>query len=330
MMLMRRLLPLAGAALFGLLPGLLLLLAPGASQAQEYPSRTIRLIVGFGPGTGADISARILAAGMSKALGQQIVVENRGGAGGNIAAEQAARAAADGYTIFMGTAANVISAAIKPQSFDFAKDLAPIILVTASPNILVVHPSAGAETVPALIALARAKPGELTFGSAGVGTSPHVSGELFNVMAGVRTVHVPYQGSAQAMTDLLAGRITMMFSPASTVVPHIRAGTIVALASTTLKRPAVAPDLPTMDEAGLPGFETAVWFGLNAPAGTPPDIIDRLAHTADASLKSPEIADALQAQGLEPAGGTSQDYARHIAREAAKWTAVAKAAGLAK
>lgn len=301
-----------------------------AVQAQDYPSRPIRLVVGFGPGAGADVSARILAADMSKALGQQIVVENRPGAGSNIAAELVVRAPKDGYTLLMGTVANVINGAIKPLSFDFAKDLAPIILATEAPNILVVNPSVGAGTVPALIALAKAKPGELTFGSAGVGTSPHVSGELFNVMAGVKTVHVPYQGSAQAMTDLLGGRISLMFSPASTAVPHIRSGAIRALASTTLKRPAIAPDLPTMDEAGLPGFETAIWFGLNAPAATPGDIIEKLARTANAALKAPDVASALQAQGLEPAGGTPEDYARYIASETRKWSAVAKAAELAK
>lgn len=312
----------ASAALFGL--------ALSAVQAQDYPSRPIHLIVGFGPGAGADVSARILAADMSKALGQQVVVENRAGAGGNIAAEQIVRASKDGYTLLMGTAANVISSAIKPLSFDFAKDLAPVVLVSQAPNILIVNPSVGVSTVPALIALARAKPGELTFGSAGVGTSPHVSGELFNVMAGVKTVHVPYQGSAQAMTDLLGGRISLMFSPASTAVPHIRSGTITALGSTTLRRPAIAPDLPTMDEAGLPGFETAVWFGLNAPAATPGDIIGKLARTANEALKAPEVATALQAQGIEPAGGTPEDYARYIASETRKWTAVAKAAELTK
>jgi tripartite-type tricarboxylate transporter receptor subunit TctC len=304
--------------------------ALNAVQAQDYPSRPIRLIVGFGPGAGADVSARILAADMSKALGQQIVVENRAGAGSNIAAELVVRAPKDGYTLLVGTAANVINAAIRPLSFDFAKDLAPIVLTTEAPNILVVNPSVGASTVPALIALAKAKPGELTFGSAGVGTSPHVSGELFNIMAGVKTVHVPYQGSAQAMTDLLGGRISLMFSPASTAVPHMRSGAIRALASTTLKRPAIAPDLPTMDEAGLPGFETAVWFGLNAPAATPGDIIEKLARTANAALKAPEVASALQAQGLEPAGGTPEDYARYIASETRKWSAVAKAAELTK
>lgn len=305
-------------------------LAPGATQAQDYPSRPVRLIVGFAPGAGADVSARLLAPGMSKALGQQIVVENRPGAGSNIAAEQVARAPKDGYTLLMGTVANVINGAIRPLPFDFAKELTPVVLAAEAPNILVVNPSVGVRTVSELIALAKAKPGELTFGSSGVGTSPHVSGELFNIMAGVKILHVPYQGSAQAMTDLLGGRISMTFSPASTAISHIRAGTITALASTTRKRPAIAPDLPTIDEAGLPGFETAVWFGLNAPAGTPLDIVEKLAGAANEALKAQEVASALQVQGIEPIGGTPEDYGRYIADETKKWAAVAKAAELTK
>lgn len=313
-----------------LLSAALVGLALSSAQAQDYPSRPARLIVGFAPGAGADVSARLLAPDMSKALGQQIVVENRPGAGSNIAAELVARASKDGYTLLMGTVANVINGAIKPLPFDFANDLTPVVLAAEAPNILVVKPSLGVDTVPALIALAKAKPGELMFGSAGVGTSPHVSGELFNIMAGVRILHVPYQGSAQAMTDLLGGRISMMFSPASTAISHIRAGTITALASTTRKRPAIARDLPTIDEAGLSGFETAVWFGLNAPAGTPRDIIEKLARAANEALKAPEVANALQVQGIEPIGGTPEDYGRYIAGETKKWAAVAKAAELTK
>jgi tripartite-type tricarboxylate transporter receptor subunit TctC len=313
-----------------LLSSALAVFALTAAQAQDYPSRPVRLIVGFAPGAGADVSARLLAPGMSKALGQQVVVENRPGAGSNIAAEQVVRAPKDGYTLLMGTVANVINAAIRPLPFDFARDLTPVVLAAEAPNILVVNPSVGVKTVPELIALAKAKPGELTFGSSGVGTSPHVSGELFNIMAGVKILPVPYQGSAQAMTDLLGGRISMTFSPASTAISHIRAGTITALASTTRKRPAIAPDLPTIDEAGLPGFETAVWFGLNAPAGTPRDIIEKLAGAANEALKAPEVASALQTQGIEPIGGAPEDYGRYIADETKKWAAVAKAAELTK
>ena len=298
------------------------------ARADDYPSHPIRLIVGFGPGTGADITARVLGARMGQTLGQQIVVENRPGGGSSVAAESATRAPKDGYTLFMGTAANVINGAIKPLPFDFAKDLAPIALATQSPNILVVHPSLGVGSVKELIAMAKAKPDQLLFGSSGVGTAPHVSGELFNIMAGVKIVHVPYQGSAQAMTDLLGGRISMIFSPASTAIPHIQSGAIKALASTTLKRPSIAPDLPTISEAGLPGFDTSVWFAFNAPPGTPRDIIDKLNSALNEALKAPEVLSSLQKQGIEPMGGTPEDYARYTESETKKWTEVAKAAGM--
>jgi tripartite-type tricarboxylate transporter receptor subunit TctC len=298
------------------------------ATAEEFPSRPIRLIVGFGPGTGADITARVLGARMGQTLGQQIVIENRPGGGSSVAAEFATRAPKDGYTLFMGTAANVINGAIKPLPFDFAKDLAPIGLATQSPNILVVHPSLGVGSVKELIAMAKAKPDQLLFGSSGVGTAPHVSGELFNIMAGVKMVHVPYQGSAQAMTDLLGGRISMIFSPASTAVPHIQSGAIKALASTTLKRPSIAPDLPTISEAALPGFDTSVWFAFNAPPGTPREVIDRLNRALNEALSAPEVLSSLQKQGIEPMGGTPEDYARYTASETKKWTEVAKAAGM--
>jgi tripartite-type tricarboxylate transporter receptor subunit TctC len=307
---------------------LLLIVAAVAAQADDFPSRPIRLIVGFGPGTGADVTARLVGARMGQTLGQQIVVENRPGGGSSIAAEFVARAPKDGYTLFMGTVANVINAAIKPLPFDFAKDLAPIGLASQSPNILVVPPSLGVGSVNELIAMAKAKPGQLLFGSSGVGTAPHVSGELFNIMAGVKIVHVPYQGSAQAMTDLLASRISMMFSPASTAVPHIQAGSLKALASTTLKRPSIAPDLPTISEAALPGFDTSVWFALNAPAGTPREVIERLNRALNEALKAPEVLSALQKQGIEPMGGTAEDYAVYIQTEGRKWAEVAKAAGM--
>jgi tripartite-type tricarboxylate transporter receptor subunit TctC len=315
-------------AIAALAIALIVACAVSGARADDYPSRPVRLIVGFGPGTGADITARVLGARMSQTLGQQIVVENRPGGGSSIAADYVVRAPKDGYTLLMGTVANVINGAIKPLSFDFAKDLAPIALAAQSPNILVVHPSLGVTSVRELIALAKAKPGQLLFGSSGVGTAPHVSGELFNIMAGVRMVHVPYQGSAQAMTDLLGGRISMIFSPASTVVPHIQSGAIRALASTTLKRPSIAPDLPTISEAGLPGFDTSVWFAFNAPAGTPREVIDAVNRALNEALKAPEVLGSLQKQGIEPMGGPAEDYARYTESETRKWTEVAKSAGM--
>jgi tripartite-type tricarboxylate transporter receptor subunit TctC len=301
------------------------------AQAEDYPSRPIRVFVGFVAGTGADVTARVVGARMSQSLGQQIVVENKPGAGSSLAAEAVARAPKDGYTLLMATIANPINAAVSPNlPFDFAKDLTPIVLMTTTPNILVVHPSVGVKSVKELIALAKAKPDALSFGSSGVATGTHLSAELFKVMTGTKLVHVPYGGSPQAVTDLLAGRIQVLFSPASTVLQHVREGKLVALASTEAKRTASAPDLPTMAEAGLPGFETGLWFGLLAPAGTPQEAIDKISKAANDALKTEEVAKALLPLGIDLLGGTPQDFARHIDKEMQRWDRVARAAGLKK
>src|SRR5882757_8075807 len=219
--------------------------AAGA-QAQDFPNRPIRVFVGFGPGSGADITARVVGARMSQLLGQQIVVENKTGASSSLAAEAAARAPKDGYTLLMASIANPINAVVSSNlSFDFPKDFVPIVRLTTTPNILVVHPSTGVKTVKELIDLAKGKPDQLSFASSGVATGTHLAGELFKVMTGVKMVHVPYAGSPPAVTDLLAGRVQVFFSPASTVLPHVRDGKLVALASTEAKRAAIAPDLPT-------------------------------------------------------------------------------------
>ena len=306
------------------------LLAP-VLRADDYPSRPVRIIIGFGPGASADITARVLAQRFNQTLGQQFVVENRPGAGSSLAAEFVARAPKDGYTLFMATIANTINSAISSSlSFDFAKDLAPIALVASVPNILVVHPSLRVNNVRDLIALAKTKPEQILYGSSGVGTLTHVSVELFNTVAGVKFVHVPYPGSAQALADLLAGRIQVSFSPASTVMPHIAEGKLVALASTAQKRAGVAPNLPTMTEAGLPGFETGLWFGLLAPADTPRAIIEKLSAATNEALQSSEVMAPLRPQGIDPLGGSPEDFARTIATETRKWAEVARAAGLRK
>ena len=248
------------------------------ARAQAYPTRPVRIIMGFAPGASGDIAARVLAQALGRLLGQQFIVENRTGAGSNIATNFVARAPKDGYTLLQGTVANTINPVITPNlTFDFAKDFAPISLFTTLPNILVANPSLGVHSVQELIKLARDKPGQLSFGSAGVGGISHFSGELFNVMAGTKLVHVPYTGTAQAATDLLGGRLEVMFSPASTVLQFIAGGKLVALASTGLRRASAVPDLVTISESGLPGYDTSGWFGLLAPAGTPRDIIERLA-----------------------------------------------------
>ena len=316
---------------FAALVALALLGAAPTAQAEDFPARPVRIIVGFGPGASADITARVLANRMSQIVGQQFVVENKPGAGSSIAAEFVARAPKDGYTLLLGTSANLTNAVITSNlSFDLVKDFSPITIVTSLPVILAVHPSLGVGSVQELIALAKSKPGEILYASTGVGTAPHLASEMFNVRAGIKTVHVPYQGSAQAATDLIAGRTGMMFSPATAVMPHIAAGTLKGLASATTKRPAIAPNLPTMAEAGMPDFDTSIWFGLMAPAGTPRPVIDVIARAVNEALKSQELLTAYKAQGFETLGGSPAEFARTIATDAARWTAVATAAGLKK
>ncbi len=316
---------------FAALVALASLGAAPTAQAEDFPARPVRIIVGFGPGASADITARVLANRMSQIVGQQFVVENKPGAGSNIAAEFVARAPKDGYTLLLGTSANLTNAVITSNlSFDFVKDFSPITIVTSLPVILAVHPSLGVGSVQELIALAKSKPGEILYASTGVGTAPHLASEMFNVRAGIKTVHVPYQGSAQAATDLIAGRTGMMFSPATAVMPHIAAGTLKGLASATTKRPAIAPNLPTMAEAGMPDFDTSIWFGLMAPAGTPRPVIDVIARAVNEALKSQELLTAYKAQGFETLGGSPEEFARTIASDSARWTAAAAAAGLKK
>ena len=300
-----------------------------AARAQTYPTRPVKLIVGFGPASAADVTARILAQRLDQTMGQQFVVENRPGAASTIGAEYVVHAPNDGYILLLATVANAVNATLSPDvDFDFAKDLAPIALVATLPNILVVHPSLGVKSVQELIALAKSKPGQLSFGSAGVGTSTHLSAELFNMMAGVKIVHIPYQGSPQAVTDLLAGRVGIMFSPVSTALPHIADGKLVALASTQLKRASAAPDLPTMAELGFKDFDCGIWFGLMAPAGTPPEIINTLNRAANDALTSDQVRAALRQQGIDTLGGSPERFATYIGTEIKKWADVAAAAGL--
>lgn len=307
------------------------LLSFATAHADDYPSRPVRVIVGFTAGAAADITARVLTNRMGQILDQQFVVENRPGAGSNLAAEYVSHAPKDGYTLLVGTSANLTNAIISTNlGFDFVKDFSPIALAATAPVILVVNPSLGVNSVQELIALAKAKPGRILYASTGVGAAPHLAGELFNARAGIKTVHVPYQGSPQAVTDLIAGRTSMMFSPASAVMSHIKSGALKALASAASRRPSIAPDLPTMAEAGVPDFDASIWFGLMAPAGTPRNIVDKLARTLDEALKSDETVTRLKAQGFDTLGGGPEDFARTIATDAARWTAAARAAGLTK
>ena len=303
--------------------------AVAQGRAGDFPSQPLRLIIGFPPGSAADITARLVGAVMSDRLGQQVVVESRPGAGSSIAAEFVARAPADGYTLYIGTSSNVTNTAINPNlRFNFVKDLAPVTPLTILPLILAVHPSLGVSSVEELIAVARSKPGELTYASVGPGTTPHLATELFSVRAKIKLVHVPYQGSPPAVTDLLAARVSIMLGVASTIMPHVEAERLKALASSSAKRSHAAPNVPTMAEAGLPDFEAGVWFGLMAPAGTPRPVIEKLSAAANAALASDDVVAKLRAQTFEPMGGSPEEFARFIARETVKWSAAAEAAGL--
>jgi tripartite-type tricarboxylate transporter receptor subunit TctC len=305
--------------------------ASAVAQAQDYPTRPVRIVVGFGAGSGADITARVVGARVSEILGQQIIVENKTGAGSSIGADYVAHASNDGYTLFMATISQPINAAVSPHlNFDFVKDFSPIVLVSTIPNLLVVNPSLGVKNVQELIALGKQKPDGLTYGSSGVGTGTHLAAELFTVLTGVKMVHVPYAGSAQVVTDLIAGRIQLGFMPASTAIQHVRDGKLVALATTEKKRAAIAPEVPTMAEAGLPGFDTGLWFGLLAPAGTPKAAIDRINGAVNEAIKSEAVIKGLQPQGIDLLGGTSDDFKRYIASEMERWDKVSRAAGLKK
>ena len=310
------------------LASLFALAASASAQAQSWPSKPLRIVVGFPPGASADVAARLVAAKMSESLGQSVLIENKPGAGSNIATESVVRAPADGYTLLLGTIANTINASLsKNLPFDFGRDLVPVASPPSLPTLLAVTPPLDDVAVQELVAAAKRKPGEILYGSSGNGTGPHLSGELFNLMAGVKLTHVPYKGSPQAMTDLLGGRVQAMFAPASTALPHIKAGTLKVLAVSSAKRTGSSPELPTIAESGLPGFETSVWFGLLAPAGTPRDIIERLNREANRALADPTVKTQFAAQGIDGMGGTAEQFAAYIKDETAKWARVVQASG---
>jgi tripartite-type tricarboxylate transporter receptor subunit TctC len=303
--------------------------AASVSLADDYPTHPVRIIIGFGAGASADTPARLLAQKFSDALGQQFVVENKPGAGSNVAAEYVARAPNDGYTIFMATAAqtNYAGMTIHP-SYDVVKDFTPIVRVAAVPTILVANPSLGVSNMKELIALAKEKPGQIFYASSGVGTTTHVAAELINIVAGIKLVHVPYPGSAQALTDVVTGRVQLWIAPASAVVQQIAEGKLKAIAVTTAQRASIAPDVPTIAESGLPGYDLGLWFGLLAPAGTPAPIVGKLNTIANAALKSPDVAEPLHKIGMETIGGSAADFAGYIEAEVKKSTEVATAANI--
>ncbi len=302
----------------------------GPAFAKEaYPTKPIRMVVGFNAGGATDIIARIIGQKLSEALGQPIVVDNRPGATGIIGTEWVAKSAPDGYTLLMVTAGtHAINASLyKKLPYDPAKDFTNVILTATAPNILVVHPAVPIKTVKDLIDLAKAKPGQLTFGSAGTGSTLHLSGEMFKALAGADIVHVPYKGGAPAMTDLLGGRLTMMFDSISQAVPHIKAGKIRAIAVTTAKRVTAFPDVPTIAESGVPGYEAIAWFGIVGPANIPKDIVARLNSEVEKILKMPDVRERLAELGTEPTGGTPDQFTAHIKAEIAKWAKVVESSG---
>lgn len=306
--------------------------AGGASfaQAQAYPAKPVRFIVPWTPGSGTDLMARMLAQRLSEPLGQQVVVDNRGGAGAIIGTEAAAKSPPDGYTIYVGGSVSmaVSPALYKKVAYDPLKDFAPVSLVSKFFNAVALHPSVPAKTVKELIALSKAKPGELMFASAGNGSTSHLSGELFMSMTGVKWVHVPYKGGGQSITGVLAGESHMMLAPISTSAPHAKTGRMRVIAVTSAKRVASLPDLPTVSEAGVPGFEYGGWQGILVPAGVSPDIIARLNAAILKGITTPEFRDYLQQEGSELVGSTPDAFAVFLRDEVAKHAKIVRAAGI--
>ncbi len=313
-------------ALFAALPALAVV---HPVLAAEFPAKPIRILVGGATGGGVDITARILANKLTESMRQTCIVENRAGASGNIAAEAVAKAAPDGYTILMGTIAPL---AINPSlyaslPFDPVRDFAPISRAADSTNVLVIHPALPAKSVKELIAIARAQPGQLFFGSAQTGSAGHLAGELFNSAAKVKIVHVPYKGGAPAMIDLMSGQLQMIFATVITAMPQVKSGRIRALAVTTARRSPLLAEIPTMDEAGLRGFEVNNWYGLVAPAKTPPDVVRTLNREIVAALNHADVRDAMVRLGLDPATSTPEEFGAYIRSEIAKWHKVVQASG---
>jgi len=300
------------------------LAATGALAQSSFPSRTVTLTVGFAPGGGTDTAARIVAQKLAQNIGQSVVVENRAGAGGNIAAQHIATAPPDGYTISLSSVGplTVSPSLYKSLPYDPKRDIAPVTMGVVFPNVFVVNLNVPAKTLAEFVALAKSKPGELNYASSGVGGAGHLAGELFKQAAGIDMVHVPYKGGGPAMTDLLGGRVTMYPAVPSTALPHIQAGKVRALAVTGPKRLPTMPDVPTVAESGYPGFEAMNWYAFVAPAKTPPEILEYWNRELVKVLKDPGVHAALMRDGLEPMPGTREELARYIDRETAKWSKV--------
>lgn len=317
----------------GMAVGALLLMGVNCPvQAQPYPaSHPIRFIVPYSPGGAVDFVSRTVADKLSKAWGCAVIVDNRPGGGTNIGSELAARSAPDGYTFLLASVSNTVNMTLYSQKllhYDIVKDFAPVCMLTTAPNVLVVHPSLPARSVKELISLAKSRPNQLTFGSAGIGSSNHLSGELFKMMADIDIVHVPYKGGGSAVTDILGGHISMFFGQMPTTMPHVRGGMLRALGVTSAKRSKSAPDLPTIAESGLPGFEQSSWHGLLAPAGTPQPIINKLYTELARILRMPDVEERLAAQGVDVVAGSPAELATFIRHDVEKYSKLLKKANI--
>ena len=305
-----------------------LALVAGSAAAQSYPAGPVRVIVPFPPGGGVDGAGRLISQKLSEALGRQFVVDNRPGANGMIGSEAAAKAQKDGYTLMVNGANFVTTPSMYSKvTYDPVKDFEPISLMSLAPNVLVVHPSLPVKSVKELIALAKARPGQVNFAGSGSGSTPHLAAELFNTLANVKMVHVPYRGTGPAIVGLMSGEASVMFMPTTNAVPMVKAGRLRALAVTTQKRVPAMPELPTVAESGLKGYESSQWYGVWAPAGTPTDVLGLLnAHVARI-MQAPDMKQRLTAEGLVAVGGTRDQFASHVRTEIAKWAKVIKQSG---
>jgi tripartite-type tricarboxylate transporter receptor subunit TctC len=315
------------------IPGCLFMLAAGYAQVAlaqaQYPSRPLRIIVPTSGASAADTMARVIAQPLSERLGQPVVVENRAGAGTVIGTEAVAKSAPDGHTLLIGLSALAINpATYKKLPYDALRDFMPITQAVSQPNLLVVHPSLPAKSVKELIALAKARPGELAFASSGVGVGSHLTMELFLLMTGTRMLHVPYKGPAPGVIDLMSGRVSVMAPSTVATLPHVRSGRLRALGVTTATRVAALPDIPTVAEAGVPGYESVAWFGLVAPAGTPKEVISRLHKEVAAILSTPDVKQRFARDGTEVVASSPEEFAAFIRAETVKWGKVVKAAGI--
>ena len=296
--------------------------------AQTYPARPIRLIVPYAAGGGVDVMARLVAPKLSEKLGQRVIIDNHAGATGNIGADIAARAAPDGYTVLMGGASLAINVSLYSKlTYDVMKDFVPVTEVAQSPNIVLVHPSLPVKSIRELIALARARPGQLNYGSGGSGSTLHLTAELFKTMANVNIVHVPYKGTGPAIVGLMSGEVTLAMPPLSGMLPHVESGRVRALAITSRTRLNMLPQLPTVAESGVPGFESGQWYGVLVPAGTPASIVTKLQNELAQVVRLPDVVAQITRQGCVPVGDTSQHFTSYLRQDIAKWAKVVKASG---